>query len=751
MYYAKSKNEHHGKITIKEHCEKVGDLAEKYGDEIGRPKEAKTEGVLHDFGKYGETFADVLTGKVRHVDHAFSSAAFLYVAARQICVKNRILWEKYEPAFGPIIESVMGHHDGLVSVQSLDIQERLKITYESDDADCCPSGKFPSLRGKNAFRNARNAFKADFPQFRFPALYQRRYENEVENMLNTRMLFSCLVDADYSISASDDDPDYLTKNAGTPLDAVSAMVLLEAYRRQIQEKSTADKELNRIRDKVYADCGKIGSNKPGLFSLTAPTGVGKTLAMMHFALRHCITNTMRRIIVVLPFLTLAEQTEKEYSRIFPEILVDHSQKKLPEEKRELSARWSASVIITTSVRFFESLFADKPTDCRKLHNIANSVILFDEAQSLPSDLAPVTIQAVNILCEKYRCTMVFSTATQPDYQAIEGARWHPTEIISDSKSLFEKTKRVQIEWRLNINDLHIYRSDFCAIASEMTRESSICAVVNLRRHARELFHALANLVRDSSALFLLTTDLCPAHRLEVVREIKRRQMLHEPCIVVATQCIEAGVDLDFDVLYRALAPLEAIIQAAGRCNRNRRQTFGKVVVFEPLDERRAYPGDSYERAAMIVKTLWASNPELDINDPGVIAEYYRRYFAEENGSRQLANAILEKEYADVARYYRLIQNEGVKLIVPCCANCSLFHRIRDAERITTELLRAAAPITVSCYDEEFVRTIATPIRIRLRGTEQDTGYYILNRGFENYYDSVIGLQYDECSADEYLI
>lgn len=750
MYYSKSENEHHGRITNKEHCEKVGDLAEKYGEEIGRPREARAEGIFHDFGKYGDTFADVLTGKVRHVDHAFPGAAYLYVSIRQAFDNKRIRWEKYEPAIVPVIESVMGHHDGLVSAQSQDIQERLRITYESEDADCCPSGKFPSLRGGNAFRNARNAFKADFPKFKFPVLSPRTYENEVENMLDTRMLFSCLVDADYSVSASDDDPDYLTKNADAPLDAVSAMAALDAYRKQIQKKSTADRELNQIRDKVYADCGNVGSNNPGLFSLTAPTGVGKTLAMMHFALRHCIANAMRRIIVVLPFLTLAEQTEEEYSRVFRQILVDHSQKELPEEKRELSARWNAPVIITTSVRFFESLFADKPTDCRKLHNIANSVILFDEAQSLPSELAPATVQAVNTLCEKYRCTMVFSTATQPDFQAIKGTRWQPTEIISDSKSLFEKTKRVQVEWRLNVNGQHIYRTDFGTIASEMARESNICAVVNLRRHARELFQELRNVVTDSSALFLLTTDLCPAHRLEVVREIKKRQRLHEPCIVVATQCIEAGVDLDFDILYRALAPLEAIIQAAGRCNRNRRQAFGRVVVFEPMDERRSYPGDSYERAAMIVKTLWADDPDLDINDPHVITAYYRRYFDSVEGNQKLEKAIAEKEYEDVSKNYRLIRKEGVKLIVPCRANCVLFHKIRDAERITMELLRKAAPITVSCYDEDFVRRIATPVRIRLRGTEQDTGYYILNRGFEDCYDPVVGLKYDVVSEDVYM-
>lgn len=747
IYYAKSENKYHGKITNKEHNKKVSDLAGKYGEEIDRKDEAKISGLFHDFGKYGDTFEGVLTGRFGKIDHAFPGAAFLYKTLKLEKTYGGQKWKNYEP----IIETIMGHHDGIVSLNSSDIRQRLKVTYDYDDADCCPSHNLPSLRGKTEFNTAYNAFRWDFPNFHLHRFVPRTYENEVENMLDTRMLFSCLVDADYSISASDNNPDYLAKNTGEPLDAVSAIKSLEIYRRRIQEKSTADKELNKIRDKVYTDCGSAGDSKPGLFTLTAPTGVGKTLAMMNFALHHCIANGMHRIIVVLPFLTLAEQTEKEYQEVFSEILVDHSQKELTEERRELSARWSAPVIITTSVRFFESLFADKPTDCRKLHNIANSVILFDESQSLPSELASTTIQAVNTLCKKYKCTMVFSTATQPDFQAIKGAEWYPTEMIPDSRILFENTKRVQVEWRLNINDQHTYKTDFGVIASEMANENNVCAVVNLRRHARELFHALMDLVADSRGLFLLTTDLCPAHRLEVVREIKRRQMRHEPCIVVATQCIEAGVDLDFDVLYRSLAPLESIIQAAGRCNRNRRHMFGRVVVFEPMSEHPSYPGDSYERAATIVKTLWANNSELDISDPSVISEYYHRYFSYENGSKDLQKAIDEKNYENVSKNYRLIRNEGVKLIVPCRANCALFHKIRDAEKITKELLRAAAPITISCFDIDYVKRIATPIKIGLRGTELDTGYYILNRGFENYYDPVVGFKYDKDSYDVYMI
>ncbi len=200
--------------------------------------------------------------------------------------------------------------------------------------------------------------------------------------------------------------------------------------------------------------------------------------MLNFALRHCQANGLRRIIVVLPFLTLAEQTEREYRQLIPELLVAHSQKELPEGARELAARWDAPLVITTSVRFFESLFSDQPTSCRKLHHIANSVVLFDEAQSLPAQLAPATLKAVHWLCRRYHCTMLFSTATQPEFGALpalqqEGkAVWEPTEVLTDYADFYRQMHRVNSVWHLEEN------TPFAAIAAEMTEQRSVCAILS---------------------------------------------------------------------------------------------------------------------------------------------------------------------------------------------------------------------------------------------------------------------------------
>ena len=734
-YYAKSANAHHGKILVKEHLERVGALAAEFGAEIGMPEAARLAGDFHDFGKYSDRFQGVLDGTAQRVDHALPGAAFLYQQKGLDGKRGYPVWTRY----APVLEAIQGHHDGLLSLESL--AGALRETMTTEGADACPSGKQPSLSGQPQLRAAAQAFLRDRPGYSCPHLPDRPAEREpVAAMLDTRMLFSCLVDADYSVSAQEDDPDYLCRSSGGVLDAPAALERLLAYRAGLQRTSAADLTLNRLRDRVFEACGEAGALPPGLFTLTAPTGVGKTVAMLHFALRHCVAHGLRRIIVVLPFLALAEQTEAVYRHIFPEILVDHSQRELPDEMRQLAARWDAPVVITTSVRFFESLFADRPTDCRKLHNIAGSLVLFDEAQSLPAELAGATVRAVDALCRKYRCTMVFSTATQPDFSALPEAPWHPTELLPDNRALFAETRRVQVQWRLPKNGAAAM--PLTAVAEELAAHTNAACVVNLRRHARTLFLALRQRLATDEGLFLLTTDLCPGHRLAAVEAIKARQRAGLPCRVVATQCIEAGVDLDFAVLYRALAPLEAIIQAAGRCNRNGRlPQGGRVVVFEPQEAGRLYPGDSYGAGAQIVKALWAEGGDPDLNSPQLVAAYYRRFFARGVRNGALENALCDKDYPETARQYRLIRNAGVRLIVPWAGQAALFHQLRQAELaggVPAALLRAAAPITITCFDEEAVRACASPLFLWRRGERTESGYYLLNTGYEQAYDPLMG-------------
>lgn len=741
-YYAKSKTGAHAAITNKEHLSRVSELAAQFGAATGQSREAELAGLFHDFGKYSARFQRVLTGEEHGIDHAFAGAAALYSQ------------QKTSGAYKPIIEAVQGHHDGLVSLAEL--STALRRTLADAEADYCPSGKTPSLRGQAEFQAALSAFLNDFPAFRFAKLDERAVSQGeyVRDMLDTRMLFSCLVDADYSVSASDDEPDYLSDNSGAALDAGAALRRLEEHLAKIRCTSTSDSAINRLRDEVYRSCGQAAEEPIGLFTLTAPTGVGKTLAMMHFALRHCLKHGLRRIIVVLPFLTLAEQTQKEYEKLFEEILVDHSQRELPDSMRELAARWDAPVIITTSVRFFESLFSDKPTDCRKLHNIAGSVVLFDEAQSLPSNLAKPTAEAVQALCGKFRCSMVFSTATQPDFSGIPGTEWAPREILPQNARLFAALRRVNTEWRLGKNEERTRAQTLGQIAEEMASMNNVCCIVNLRRHARKLIRELTEQKETADGVYLISTDLCPAHRLKVIEEIKSRQKRGEECCVVATQCIEAGVDLDFDVMYRSLAPLEAIVQAAGRCNRNGNcPGGGKLIVFEPTEDGRLYPDDNYEQGAASVKNMWNANNDLDINDPEVIRAYYLRSFSRGSGNKKLRQALEIESYSEVAELYKLIDNCGVRLVVPWPGAPELFCEVEAAGRenaVTLQLLRKANPITITCFDREFVKKAASPLRRRKGRELVETGYYILNTGFESCYNERWGLNTDGNLNENYF-
>lgn len=727
IYYAKSPDIDGFQETNQSHLLKTSHLAQQFGAEIHRAEEARLCGLLHDFGKYSQRFQDVLKGIVSGVDHAVGGATFLYGLSR-----NKV-------AFRAAIEAVYGHHDGLVSFSQLEADLRDSVT----GSVTCLSGKEASLSGKAEYTQATQAFARDFPDFTLPSLPDILLEGSVETMLHTRLLFSCLVDADYSASAG-----ILERDAHL-LHPEFLLKRLEAYRQQIQAESKSDPELNQLRTQVYNRCGTAGEeNLSGIFTLTAPTGTGKTLALLHFALRHCIRYHKRRIILVLPFLTLTEQSEDVYQNIIPEILSDHSQSKLNEAGRELAARWDAPFIITTSVKFFESLFARRPTDCRKLHSIADSVILFDETQSLPSHLIRSTLQAVQTLCKDYGCSMVFSTATQPAFEVLPELNWHPTEILPDHPQLYQKLHRTEVTWRLN-EPVPLF-----SIAEEMAQQKSICTVVNLRRHARSLYEVLKPLCEEDS-LFYLTTDLCPAHRSMTVDTIKKRLKDKLPCRVVSTQCIEAGVDLDFAVVYRALAPLEAIIQAAGRCNRNGSLPRpGQVVIFEPEDSGKLYPGDWYSKGAAVLKNMLA-NGAVDIHDPRHISEYYTRLFRHLEDNPALVKGLKAKDYDQVEKAYRLIGKQGVQVIVPYAGEKELYRRVSSQLRtdgITAELMRQAAPITVSTFDEAMLKLHGEPLFFsRRRPSEEANGYYLLLTGHESCYTPDMGLQFQETKPEDYLL
>lgn len=732
IYYAKSISKNGSHPTVKQHLKDVSEKASEYGRSICFEEEARVAGLFHDFGKYSERFQGVLAGRNSNIDHATGGAAIL-----RFLISNAKI-EDPPDTFRAVIEAVYAHHDGLHYYEM--IKDALREVLLSDRPMENHAGKYSSLAGKAEYNQALAALKNDFPDMVFPKprAFCSLNLSGIEYMLMTRMIFSCLVDADYSVSASDNDGSYFERAEIAAFEPEKWLENLYRLRDVKKSSSNADKTVKLLRDEVFSICGNMGENDPGLFTLTAPTGTGKTLALLHFALRHAIHTGQKRIIIVLPYLSIAEQNAKDYRVIVPDLLEDHSQVDLSDDRLELSSKWSSPFIITTSVRFFESLFRDKPKDCRKIHNIANSVIIFDEAQSLPAELIGFTLSAVNELCRMYGSTVVFSTATQPDFSSVKGVSWKAQEIIPNNDKLYDALKRVSVTWQL---DTPVSMEE---TAYKMSRHSNICVIVNLRDHARKLYRILKTICSPDE-VFFLTTDMCPIHRLEQIERIKTRQQADLPCRVVSTQCIEAGVDLDFDVMYRALAPLESIIQAAGRCNRNGKRTdLGNVTVFVP-DEDRLYPEHWYGNAAEAVKRMNSEGP-LDINDPATVKRYYQEIFSHQKDRKELADAVEEIDYERVCKEYKLITSRGDQVIVPFKSETKPYGFERELIKdgiLTKKIMRDAAPFCVNSTEKDIERW-AEPLYYRLpNGEKAESGWYILREQYSRLYSADMGLQFSE--------
>lgn len=740
IYYAKSRLKNGRQPTVAEHIRAVSKQAARFGSQFGREEEARAAGLFHDAGKYSDAFQMLLKGDLRNVDHAFASAALLYRFTR-----------KRKHSYTPILEAINAHHSSLKPIGDLDNRWNDSLMGEPDVEG--NRGKTSALTGEE-YRKTWQELYANDPDFTLPKAQKFQCsttevtEANLETMLYTRFLFSCLVDADYSVSAEEENEGYLSATEQSDFHPEAWLEALYRYREVLTTSSDSDASLNALRNQLFDQCGAMGEQPPGLFTLTAPTGTGKTLAMLHFALRHCIANGQRRIILVLPYLTLTEQNADTYRKIVPDLLEDHSQKELDEEYREYAQRWSVPLIVTTSVRFFETLFASRPTDCRKLHSIANSVVVFDEAQSLPIGITDATLRGVKELCRSYRTTMVFSTATQPNYSAIHGLDWQPTEIVQNHPELFRKLQRTVVQWRIDTP------TPLDAIAREMAGQSSVCTIVNVRKHARALYQALIGYC-DAAECFYLTTDLCPAHRRAVVQEINQRLTKGLPCRLVATQCIEAGVDFDFRALYRALAPLESIVQAAGRCNRNGKPgEKGIVTVFVPEknENEKIYPEKWYGKGVDVVEKQNRIS-SIDIHNPEHISRYYQELFGMEGEERnkKLQKAIENKDYEDTDRQYHLIEKQGVRVIVPYAGQMELYESIRrqviEQQSITPALMKLAAPITISTYDKERLGHNAEELllpkkRNGQRDEERQSGWYLFHD--KNCYDSEkLGLKLED--------
>lgn len=550
---------------LAEHLTQVATLSARHAQRFGGEHWARLAGLWHDLGKYRPAFQRYI-----RLASGYNADAHIEGGAGRVTHSTAgalLACDRFAEAGRVLAYLIAGHHAGLANWHG-DLEARLAGEDAHDELKEALAVSPPSSVLDHG------AFQPDLR--RIPG-------GKAGFALWVRLLFSCLVDADFLDTEAYMDPAKAGLRGAWP----SIEALLEQFDRHMSELAAqaAPTPVNRLRAQVLAECRAKAAEAPGLFSLTVPTGGGKTLSSIAFALEHAKRYGKRRVIYVIPYTSIIEQTADIFRGIFGEAVIEHhSNVEVAPDRETTKSRlacenWDAPIIVTTNVQFFESLFAARPSRCRKLHNIVDSVVILDEAQLLPPEFLQPILDVLNLLTRHYGVTVVLSTATQPalstrayfdprqNLRGLDGVR----EIMRDPDNLYRQLKRVEVSLP---RDWHT-RTQWPELAKRLAGHDTVLAIVNTRRHAREL-HALM-----PEGTLHLSALMCGAHRADVIRDIKGRLRNGTPTRVVSTQLVEAGVDLDFPVVYRALAGLDSIAQAAGRCNREGLLAAGEVVVFVP--------------------------------------------------------------------------------------------------------------------------------------------------------------------------
>ena len=611
-------------------------------------------------------------------------------------------------------------------------------------------------------------------------------------MLDVRMLYSALVDADFlateEFMRSVEIPPRLPRTGGPSLDAERALNAVLTRIEVLGRNTEASATVAQMRADLLTSCLSAAEGERGLFTLSAPTGSGKTLAMLAFALAHARRQGLRRVIVAVPFLSVIEQTAHVYRDDvfapagFPNdyVLEHHSLTGVREaahdredvdsenesllNERLTVENWDAPIVLTTTLQLLESLFASRPAACRKLHRIARSVVLFDEAQTLPLDLALPTLGTLSRLVERYECSIVMATATQPAFEHLnEGVSrharsgWRTREVVPITLNLFGRVHRVETHWPAQDE-----RFAWDAVAGMVAARVQALCIVNLKRHAVNLTQkirtALDGVGESTDTVFHLSTQMCPVHRRTVLETIRTRLKGGEPCRLIATQCVEAGVDIDFPVVWRAWAPLDSLAQAAGRCNREGKPGLtGDFQVFDPEpDGRMMYPPGSYAQAAEVTRAFLYGSLKgklRDLQSPGVFDAYYRFLYdlaKQWEGSEDLADAIKRRDFPEVARLYRVIPDNTVSLLVPY--DVPRWKALADEVRehgLTGDWTRRAQLYAVNVFRQDPVHDsknrlwdVVEPVPLGGRGRctgERSQDWFIYLRDGEEHYSPLLGL------------
>ena len=659
--------------TVSEHLRGTGELAAGFAAPFGAADEARAAGLLHDIGKYSAAFQQRIRGSAVSVDHSTAGA--------QEARNRRDL---------PAALAIAGHHGGIPDYGNLNdaaddttLQGRLKRklpTYDEWQREIAPPSAKPPAWALSDSTTA--------------AFY-------------TRMLYSCLVDADFQDTQDFMDGQAAPRGGGEAISALLEKVRAKAKGYLEKPKSSVASQRNA----ALRACMERGAQwEQGMYTLTVPTGGGKTFASLAFALEHAAAHGMSRVIYVIPYTSIIDQTAGVFAELLgeenvlahysaAEYLLTESEDLTPAQYRKLlaSENWDAPIVVTTAVQFFESLYSNRSSRCRKLHNIANSVIIFDEAQTLPQDYLLPCLSAIAQLVEHYHVTSVLCTATQPTLAPLF-ARIAPgltqREICPDVAGMYSALRRTEIR------DLGSISTD--ELCSRLQAHEQVLCVVNRRKTVQELYAALPD-----SGSYCLTTLLCAADRKRQIDEIRARLDAGMPCRVVSTSLIEAGVDVDFPVAYREQCGLDSLLQTAGRCNREGRNEPADSLVYRFRLDGQAAP----QMLAQNISAMnYAARRHADLSSPEAIKAYFNELFnlrspdlldkkhilsMIENG---VSGCILP--FAQVAEQFKLIETPTRTVYLPLGAGAELCRQLRDG-KMSRGLLRRLGVYSVECYDAQF--------------------------------------------------
>lgn len=701
-------NKNGEKQTVKDHGINVGKLSGKLASKFGAKKSGETIGLLHDIGKCSEEFEVRLFNGGPKVDHATAGA------------------KELKGVFGKVIQrllgySIVGHHSGLPDIGSKErgfIQRLNKIIPEYNADEILQEIKWTVKE-----------LSGELP---------KNYDNEKGFVLGfyIRMLYSALTDADFLDTEAFCKVDEFIERGNYK----GFKELEEVFNLHMETLSKGAKItfINGIRNEIFNQCVRISENKPNLYSLTVPTGGGKTLSSLAFAIKHLIYNKLDRIIFVIPYTSIIEQNAEVYKSILgKENVLEHhsnfdfrSEDKIDGDNTSLklklaSENWDIPIVVTTNVQFFESLFANKSSRCRKLHNISNSVIVIDEAQMLPTNFLKPTVAAINELVSNYNSTVLLSTATKPKFPDGISKR-NCIEIIDNPDKLYNDLKRVSVKYVGDISNE--------GLLSRVEDEDRALIIVNTRSHAQNLYESLG----DYDYIFHLSANMCPQHRSNKLKEIKKRLKAGEKCKVVSTQLIECGVDISFPVVYRSISGIDSIVQSAGRCNREGELTIGKVFVFSSTEDYaklRGYQSVVAECGRQILEN-YEDPISLD-----AISNYFELLYDMERenlDSKEIMKNFSDRvkeigfEFEKTARDYKLIE-ESETLIIPYDEKAdALINELKYSE-YPNSCLRKLQRYSISIHDTKLIELRKmgglTIINDKINVLSTKSGFYDEATGF----------------------